>query len=148
MSNTKSELLGDTSNKIGILTEISPTKYITGSKFNEATFNADFLKIIDEQEILANKNEQQKLNIINNYYINKMEYQSDKIPIENMSIQQLLLNWLSSLKNIYTDILNVNINRNILIKEDRLFYIGLTFIIIGIIGYIYNNYIQIIGIKD
>ena len=61
--------------------------------------------------------------------------------ISNLTINEILFNWLNAIISIFKDLFSLNFS-NILTKENRLFYIGLTIILIGMIGYIINHKIK------
>ena len=129
-----------------ILGEILPSKYMIGGQFDTATFNTDFIKVIDQQEILAEKIERDKLKQINDYYIKRDKYKFDqKNDLSELSISDILFNWQNNIKNIIIEIFQFNYTIEdffyIFTKENRMFYIGLTFIFVGLVGYFINNYI-------
>ena len=124
----------------------SPNKYMIGGQFDIATFNADFLKVIDEQEIIAENIENKKLKQINDYYIKKEKYSYDAVNnLSDLTISQLLLDWLSNIRDIFIELFQFNYSLDdffyIFTKKNRLFYIGLTFVFVSLVSYLFQNFI-------
>lgn len=121
-------------------------KYMTGNNFNVHLFNADFKKVQAEALAESEQLEQKKLNEINDYYIKKDQKKNIKSddPI-NMTISEILIKWLDTIEEIIIEISRLNYSItgfiNIFTKKDRLFYIGITLIVFGMIGYLINKYL-------
>jgi hypothetical protein len=117
-------------------------KYKFDKKFDSATFNRDFLKVLDEQEKVAKSIEQKKLNEINDYYKNK-DIKKNEAIILDKTINTILNEWFKHLNDIYIEFIKSNKSikslKQIVLKKDRLFYIGLTLIFIGIVTYLIYN---------
>ena len=122
---------------------------ISNSKNTSALFNLNFIKIIKEQSILAEEIEKKKLKEINDYYINQETTEETteetNFILKNIKLIDICVNWIKSLKDIYVDLSKLNYTFydfiNIFTKEDRLIYLGLTLITIGLICYLVNQFI-------
>jgi len=145
----------------------SSSKYSDGGNFNSALFNKDFDKIIGLQDELAEIIENKKLIEINSYSANKQnQYRLNNIDISNKTLNEILIEWFHTLNSLLDDLININIfktktpdtinstKENIndkiimktlseyqknVIKNNKLFYIGLTLLFIGIIGSLLQN---------
>lgn len=138
-----------------------PSKYTNSGAFNSALFNKDFEIINEEQNEIAQNIENNKLMELNNSVNNNVNNRLSDKSLVNMSLNEILIEWYNSFNGIFNDfiytinIFNYNtsntvglLNNNqledknleqykqIITKNNRLFYIGLTILIIGICGYI------------
>jgi hypothetical protein len=121
---------------------------ITNSLFNSENTNN-----------LSNISDESLLNILNSekYDNSSIEQDSDinikKLikPLNKLSFSEILVQMKDTWFGILDDILTGNISINIIMKDTRLFYIGLTIIILAFIFYIYdiifskNNLISDLG---
>lgn len=128
-----------------IISNENRKKYMVGGKFDTVSFNKDFGIILKKQITTAEDIEKSNLNKYNEYY-NEMELENERKKkyentINNLSLLQILDKWNYNLKNIISDIITDDFSINIFLKDDRLIYIGMTFILIGMIGYIINQYL-------
>lgn len=121
------------------------TKYMANGKFDAVSFNNDFAIILKKQLVEAETIEEKALNKYNSYY-NAIEKQKNinkkyESTINSLSLSNILIKWNDNIINIISDIFNGNNIFDSFGKEDRLIYIGLTLILIGILGYIINQYL-------
>jgi hypothetical protein len=136
----------DNNSNMNPIANFNPSKYKIGGQFDTASFNIDFLKVIDEQEKIAEEIEKRKLDQINAYYNNERKYGYHfKDDLSDLSISNILIKWLDTIMNILYEIIHNdgNIDDFLLIftKENRLFYIGLTILFVVSILYLINNYL-------
>jgi len=132
--------------EINQIANFNPKKYMIGGQFDLASFNADFLKVIDKQEIEAKKIENKKLREINDYYYNEKKYgYHQKDDLSDLTISNILNKWFDAIVGILTDILRFSGSfddfKYIFTKENRKFYIGLTILFVVSLLYFINNYI-------
>ena len=98
--------------------------------FNLANFNANFEKEIKETK--ARNKELDDERLLN---LNRIKYSK---PLYEYTIGETIIGIKNAWFNLVDDLLTSNITSNILTKEYRLYFIGLTFIIIGLIMYLYD----------
>lgn len=119
-------------------------RYSVGKKFDLVAFNRDFDEYTIKQTAHAKKLEKRKLAEINAYYYANKPKKLDMTLIKNMSISQILIRWLDVLRDILSDILKFNYSPlgfiKIFTQKDRLYYVGLTLVVIGLICYIINEF--------
>ena len=94
-------------------------------------FNQEFEKEKEKRKEQQKLQDTQKLNNISAPEITK--------PIYKYSIGEIMIGIKNTWFEIFADLASFNID-NILTKNHRIFYIGLTFIIIGIILYLYEEF--------
>ena len=124
-------------------------KYEQSGKFNTALFNQDF-KILEEKQIKqAQIIEDNKLEEINNYYVNyKIGNNNDdnnkNNNITNYTFNELIYEWFDTILKIFSEVLKFNYDFkgfiDIFIKDNRAFYVGLTLITISVLFYLINNF--------
>jgi hypothetical protein len=147
--NSKSNMIMVEREKINVEYENDPKKYMSNGKFDAVTFNKDFGIILTEKLIEAERIEENKLNEYNAYYNalaeeneRKKKYEST---INSLTLSKILVKWGDTLKNIIADIIKGNYSAEefiyIFVKDDRLIYLGMTLILIGMLGYIINQYL-------
>lgn len=102
----------------------------------------EFNRVFDEEnqklrDISHQKelDELQKMNLIEN----------TRKPLSELTIGEIILNIADTYINMITDTFTLNFNSissfiDIFIKDNRPFYIGLSFIIIGLISYLLQHY--------
>jgi len=114
---------------------IPHVRYSVGNKFDLVAFNRDFDKFNEKQIKHYKDVENQKLAQINAYY----DYNNKPICKNNFLII-IIKKWLTELSNIASDLTYTKYDFNgfikIFTKNNRLYYIGITFIIISLIYYI------------
>jgi len=116
----------------GDLNKLDDGKYLykLGSdKFDIDKFNRDFDQYKIQRKDEMNKKIKQKLNELNTVKIS--------IPAYDLSIGQIAINIKDSLFGILDDLINYNFSWDILLKRNRLFYLGITLIVISLINYLY-----------
>ncbi len=99
------------------------------NSFNANKFNAEFELEKDITTYNGNNNAQLRLNKLNTEYYST--------PLRDYTIYGMARGLFDTWMGIMNDLLNLNITEDILTKNNRLFFIGLTFIIAGIIAYLY-----------
>lgn len=103
------------------------------NKFSNELFNKNFDIIHSRVIDMNNKKENETLDKLNN-----TEYEKE---IMDLSISEIIINMFRCWISIFDDINDGNF-KNLLTKKHRLFYIGLTIFIIGIILYLFNHFIE------
>lgn len=101
-------------------------------KFNVVKFNTEFEKEKEENKILQNIKEEERLRILN--------AQPEEKKIWENNLYDILVGIKNTWFNIIDDLLQQNFVLDTFTKQNRLFYMGLTFMIIGIIIYCYNYF--------
>lgn len=135
--------------KINVEYENDPKKYMANGKFDSVSFNKDFGIVLKRDIAKAETIEENKLNDYNGYYNALAEEEERKkkydSTINSLSFSKILVKWGDTIKNIFADIIKGNYNAEefiyIFIKDDRLIYLGMTLILIGILGYVINQYL-------
>ena len=120
----------------GDLSRFEDGKYLyqlDDGKFDIDKFNRDFdqYKENRKQEMAARL--QKKLDVLNN--------PPPPTPAYDLSVGQLAINTKDALFNIVDDIINFKFSKDILLKDNRMFYIGLILIIFAALAYIYFIFI-------
>ena len=118
-------------------------KYTQGGKFNAALFNDDFIIRNDEQIKYATQLEEQKLNEINQYYIYELKKEKE-LQKKELTMSDFLVTWINNIRDIIVDILKFNYDLSgflqIFVKDNRLFYLGITIITVFLIYYFIKSY--------
>jgi hypothetical protein len=104
------------------------------SKEDDAEFNAKFNAEFEKQK--ADNNKKNKDNELKR--LNSLNQEVDTRTIWDLKFNEMLIGVKDTWFEILDDILIGNISSNIFIKKNRLFFIGLTIIVIVIILYIYD----------
>jgi len=102
---------------------------LDSGKFDVDKFNRDFDQYKSKRKNEMKDNIERKLDELNT--------PPDETPPYNLSIGQIMINMKDAIFNIIDDLLNFKISWNILLKQNRLFYLGLMLIIIAVIFYLY-----------
>jgi len=103
----------------------------TGDRFDSKKFNQEFEKEIDIKKTRSKYIESEKLA--------KMSKEETTKSITNMTIAELLINIKDAWFDMIDDLLQNQFNLEIFTKNNRLFYIGLTLVVIIILIYIYDT---------
>lgn len=103
--------------------------YGNPNKFNLGRFNKEF----DRNKEIAAKNQ----DIKDAVKLSELSREDKKVSLYDLSIYQILINTKNAWFNFLDDILDRRFQLDTLTKENRLFYIGLTLLVIAIILYIY-----------
>lgn len=104
------------------------------NSFNAKKFNSEFeeeKRIVKEN---AKKNYDDRMNQLN--YIDREKKLTD------YSIYEILIGIKDSWFGILDDLIQPSIDPNILFKYNRLYFIGITFILIGLIMYLYFYFVS------
>lgn len=120
----------------GDLSRFEDGKYLyklDDGKFDIDKFNRDFDQYKEKRKQEMAIRLQKRLDELNN--------PPPPTPAYDLSIGQLAINTKDALFNILDDIINFKFSKDILMKENRLFYIGLTLIIFAIAAYMYFVFI-------
>lgn len=97
------------------------------NKFDIAAFNRDF-----ENQMIAKKEEENKKDMEKLKEMNKEIY---KKKISEMTTGEIIGEWQSSLTGMINDMIHLKFQPEILFSENRLFFIGITLLIIVILFY-------------
>lgn len=127
----------DQGNPRGDLARYQDGKYIyvlPNGKFDIDKFNRDFDQYKDERKKEMAETLKTKLAILNKPKV--------IIPAYDLSIGQIVINTKDAIFNLLDDILNFNYTSNILLKQNRMFYLGLALIFIAFLIYFYMFFIQ------
>ena len=103
----------------------------TGDRFDSKKFNQEFEKEIDIKKTRSKYIESEKLA--------KMSKEETTKSITNITIAELLINIKDAWFDMIDDLLQNQFNLEIFTKNNRLFYIGLTLVVIIILIYIYDT---------
>lgn len=95
------------------------------------TFNKRFEIYTEEEKVKIKKIEEERLS--------KMEENKVEKEIYQLNIYEILVGIKDTWFNIMDDIIGGRINIEMITKEDRMFYIGITLIMIVIMIYIYEE---------
>jgi hypothetical protein len=104
-------------------------------RYDNTQYNDNFLIISKTQNELANKIEINKLNEINQYYnqINNNKKLNNNKNLINMSLNDILIEWYLVINKLFSNIINFKLEYNDLLLNNSLFFIGLTFILLGLL---------------
>lgn len=109
-------------------------QYLEGEKnldINE--FNRDFEEYVKVRNRKIDEKLQKNLAELNK--------EPETTPLYQLSIGEIIVNTVDTLFGIINDFLKGNITLDILTKENRLFYLGVVFVIIACVLYFYNFFI-------
>ena len=105
---------------------------INNSKmFDLSKFNDIFTKNKEKSK------ESQKLNDLNK--LNNLSEETKKVSLYDLPISEIVINIKNTWFNILDDILNQDYDIDIFIKENRLFYIGITILFFAVIIYLCSS---------
>ncbi|QKF93786.1 hypothetical protein QKU48_gp0328 [Fadolivirus algeromassiliense] len=116
----------------GDLARFENGKYLyrlDNGKFDIDKFNRDFDQYKVKRKNEMNEKIQQKLDELNK--------PPEEIPAYNLSVGQIMINIKDTLFGIIDDLLRFDFTWNVVLKKNRLFYLGLAVIIIASIIYLY-----------
>lgn len=106
---------------------------LDNGKFDIDRFNRDFDQYKEQRKREMQERLDKKLSELNN--------PPHEPPAYDLSIGQIAINIKDSMFNIIDDIINFKFTWDILLKSNRLFYLGLVFIIFASIAYLYYYFI-------
>lgn len=95
--------------------------------------NREFEQYKEQRKEVMKDQIQKKLDILN--------APQEETPAYNLSIGQIMINIKDTIFNITDDILRFDFSWDILLKENRLFYVGLFLVIVACLTYLYLFFI-------
>lgn len=113
-----------------------PNYVIQGGMFNVNDFNKAYEIMKEHRKKIAQETDLT--------YLNQLTEKEDikHITIYNQNISNIMINLKNTINDILNDliidIVHLRFNINIFFKDDRIFYVGLIFIFIGLLLYIFN----------
>lgn len=116
------------------ITSEDASTFTTDGKFDTKKFNDSFLQLMDKNKQLNRELEDKKLAELNNSTITKHLYQS--------TLSELFSGVKTTWFGLLDDLLEFDFSFNIFTKNNRLFFMGLTFLVIGVILYLYNFFVM------
>jgi len=125
------------------LKKIDNGKYfykLDNGKFDIDKFNRDFDQYKDKRKMDMKAELQKKLDTLNK--------KVPDIPAYNLSIGQTMVNTKDAVMDTLDDMLQFKFNNETFSKNNRLYYLGLLFIIIGIIFFIYYSFSSETKVKE
>jgi|688.fasta_scaffold858094_1 hypothetical protein len=123
--------------KSGLLGREYNGKYLyrlDSGKFDIDKFNRDFDQYKDQRKEEMRERIDKKISELNKPV--------EQVALYDLSIGQIMINMKDAIFNIIDDLLNFKISKNVFIKQNRLFYIGIFIILIAIILYLYMFFIN------
>jgi len=127
----------------GDLKKIDNGKYfykLDNGKFDIDKFNRDFDQYKDKRKIEMKEQLQKKLDDLNK--------KEPEIPAYNLSIGQTIINTKDTMVNTLDDLLQFKFNYETFSRDNRLYYLGLMFVIIGIIFFLYYSLMDNTVVKE
>ncbi len=109
--------------------------FLTNNKFDLSKFNTAFEKQIIETKLLNDKKDKEKLDMLNNQ-------PSEEKKLYDMSIADYIIGIKDTWFIVIDNCLKLNFDFNYLEKENRIFFIGLTFVLIALFMYIWYNFFE------
>lgn len=97
-------------------------------------FNRQFEQYKTQRKEIMGEELQKKLDILNT--------PPQELPAYDLSIGQIMINIKDTMFNITDDILRFDVTSDTILKENRLFYLGLFFVIIACLIYLYLYFIE------
>jgi hypothetical protein len=113
---------------------------LPSGKLDIDKFNRDFEQYKDKRKIEMREQLQKKLDDLGR--------EPSEIPAYNLSMGQILINVKDTILNILDDILRFKFELGIFTKDDRLFYLGILMLIIGILVCAYYYVVQDQPVSD
>ena len=108
--------------------------YTSSGQFNLALFNKTYRE--DQTKRIAfYRSEDEKL-------LSQLDKEPPKLKLHDLSIMQHLLNIKNTWFDLINDLIEQPLNSDILLKNDRLFYIGLTFVLFCLIYFLLSSAIE------
>jgi hypothetical protein len=112
-----------------------PSKaYTTNGKFDLGKFNDAFAGQKESQKKINNELDSYNLKMLGGDIVKKSLYQND--------MGDIIIGIKNSWFFLMDDLLQQKISTNTFTKDNRLFYLGITFILIAIVMYIYNFFVD------
>lgn len=107
----------------------SPSK-----KFDVQEFNKQFELDKEQRKLIAQEKDLQKLRQLNETIVEKKLYEN--------TVSDIIIGIKNSWFNLLDDLLEQKFSISIFTRENRLFYIGITLIIMGLLIYLYNFFLE------
>lgn len=104
--------------------------------FDTDKFNREFIYKRDKAKLQTEIKSKEKLDKLNK------EANEELRPLYSLSLSEIFIGIKDTWFDILDDLLALNINSNLITKNNRLFYIGITIIIIAVLFYLYNFFIE------
>ena len=117
------------------LKKIDNGKYffkLDNGKFDIDKFNRDFDQYIQKRK--------QDMQVAIDKRLAELNKAPPEIPAYNLSIGQLIINTKDALLNTLDDLLQFKFDYDTFSKNNRIFYFGLTFLILGLIFFMYFSF--------
>ncbi len=94
-----------------------------------------FSREFDQYKIRRIQNMQNKINKLNELeqFCNDKEIIYKKVPFYDLTLSQLYNNTKNTILNIFCELVNLEFNWNIFTKDDRLFYLGIFLVFLGLL---------------
>jgi hypothetical protein len=108
----------------------------SNNNFDLGKFNSAFEKQIMETKLLNKEKDKKRLDMLN-------KESQEKISLYDMSIVDFLIGIKDTWFDILDNLLQLNLSWDVITKDNRLFFIGLTFLIIALFLYLHNNFFVI-----
>jgi len=110
-----------------------PNSIIQGGLFNANDFNKAYEVMKEHKKTITQEYDITYLNQLNQKENENIKHKE----IYNQSIYEIMINLKNTINDIFSDIFHFQFT-NIFVKDGRLFYIGLIFIIIGLLLYLFH----------
>ncbi len=104
------------------------------TQFDIDKFNRDFEQYVDERKKSMQESIDKRLEELNR--------PPARTPVYDLSIGQISINTKDALFNTFDDLVHTKISTGTFLKENRLFYLGLTFIFVALIFFFYAFFIE------
>jgi hypothetical protein len=102
---------------------------INQNRFEVDRWNRDFEQYKERREKVKERKMKEKLDDLNKPI--------EKVPVYNLPLGKILINTKDAIFDILDDTLQFKFEKDTLLKENRLFYIGLSLMIIACVTYLY-----------
>lgn len=104
--------------------------------FDLDKFNREFIYKREKTKLQTEIQSKERLDKLNKEANEKI------LPLYSLSVSEIFIGVKDTWFDILDDLLAMNININLISKNNRLFYIGVTVIIIAVLFYLYNFFIE------
>jgi hypothetical protein len=104
------------------------------NKFDVNKFNLIFDEEKKARQIKQKEEDEKRLKALNNIVVQKK--------IKDLNLSETLQGIKNTWFDILDDLLAYNFNMSIFTKDDRLYFMGITFLIIGIVLFLWNYFYQ------
>lgn len=107
---------------------------IDGDRFEVDRFNRDFEQYAERRREVMDKKIKEKLDELNQ--------PEPEPPIYDLPVGDILINTKDGLFNMLDDLLQFNFSWETFTKDNRLFFIGLTLVLIALFVYVYSMFVD------